>query len=341
MRRQNVRISRLPAVARHTFPSCIARLLLAAGVALAASSAALAQGFPSRVITFKSAMAPGSTTDVMARELAKGLAERLNQPVIVEPVPGSGGLVAAQRVMHSQPDGHTLLFVSNGLISNQAMRKQPQMDLGKDLVPVSPLLEGYFGLYVNAEIPATTLRDFIAYAKARPGKINYGSSGVGGIVHLVTEDFRMRTGLDLVHVPYKGTAELLPELVSNRVQLTFADTTYMQPQVDAGKVRLLAVSSSKRLRQLPNVPTFEEQGLQGYTPTFWYGLYAPRGTPAAVVDKVNAELKALLTPPEVQQRYAERGYQTVWMPAADALRKVIDELAQMNKTIDHGKIERQ
>ncbi|RYG10406.1 MAG: tripartite tricarboxylate transporter substrate binding protein, partial [Burkholderiales bacterium] len=186
-----------------------------------------------------------------------------------------------------------------------------------------------------------TLQEFVAYTKANPGKVNYGSSGMGGIVHLVTEDFRMRQGLELVHVPYKGTAELMPAILSNQIQLTFADTTFMQPQVDSGKLRLLAVSSKKRLQQLPNAPTFEELGLKGFAPTFWYGLYAPRGTPAAVVDRVNVELKAILTPIEAQQRYAARGYQTVWMTPADTHRKVLDELDQMNKTIDQIKIERQ
>ena len=317
------------------------RLLLAAAVGVATWGAAVAQEFPNRVISFKSAMAAGSTTDLLARELAKSLQERLKQSVIVETVTGSGGLIAAQRVMNSKPDGHTLLFVSNSLISNQAMRKQPQMDVRKDLVMVSTVVEGYFGMYVSAELPTPTIQEFIAYTKARPGKVNYGSSGVGGIVHLIAEDFRMRAGLDMVHVPYKGTAEMVPELVSNRVQLTFADTTIMQPQVDNGKLRLLAVSSRKRLRQLPNVPTFEESGLPGYTPTFWYGIYAPRDTPAAVVERLNTELKAILTPASVQQQYAERGYHTIWMPVSDGHQKVTDELSLLSSTIEASKVERQ
>jgi tripartite-type tricarboxylate transporter receptor subunit TctC len=317
------------------------RLLLAAVVGVATCAAAVAQEFPSRVISFKSAMAAGSTTDVLARELAKSLQERVKQPVIVETVAGSGGLIAAQRVLGSQPDGHTLLFSSNSIISNQAMRKNPTMDVRKDLVVVSTVIEGYFGMYVSAELPTPTLQEFVAYAKARPGKVNYGSSGVGGIVHLVAEDFRMRTGLDMVHVPFRGTAEMVPELLSNRVQLTFADTTIMQPHVDSGKMRLLAVSSRKRLRQLPNVPTFEESGLIGYTPTFWYGLYAPRGTPAAVVERLNTEMKALLTPAAQQQQFADRGYQTIWLPVAEGQQKVADELSMLNRTIEASMIERE
>jgi len=317
------------------------RQLLAGALALAVSGAALAQGFPSRVISFKSAMAPGSTTDVLARELAKSLADRVGQSVVVEPVLGSGGLIAAQRVTNSPADGYTLLFTSNSLISNQAMRKQPAMDVSKDLILVSPVVEGYFGLYVNADVPAKTLQEFIAYVKANPGKVNYGSSGVGGIVHLITEDLRMRTGLDMVHVPYKGTAEMMPELMGGRVHFTLADTTIMQPQVDSGKLRVLAVTSSKRLRQLPNVATFEEAGIKGYTPTFWYGIYAPKGTPAAAVERINAEMKVLLTTPEAQGKFAERGYQTIWMSVAESQRRVVDELTHLNKTVDASKIERQ
>jgi tripartite-type tricarboxylate transporter receptor subunit TctC len=327
---------------RPSLPSRSRRQLLAGALAMVICGTGVAQqGYPSRVVSFKSAMAPGSTTDVLARELAKSLGDRLGQVVIVEPVLGSGGLIAAQRVLNSAADGYTLLFSSNSLISGQAMRKQPPVDVSRDLVLVSPVVEGYFGLYVNPELPAKTLEEFIAYAKARPGQLNYGSSGVGGIVHLVGEDFRMRTGLDLVHVPYKGTAEMMPELLGNRIQFTFADTTIMQPHVDSGKLRLLAVSSAKRLPQLPAVPTFVELGLRGYTPTFWYGIYAPRGTPAAVVERVNAEMKVLLTSPDAQQRFADRGYHTIWLPPAEAQRKIADELSVLNKTIDASKIERQ
>lgn len=321
-------------------PGLLIGAALLAGV-LGTALAQSAQPYPSKVVTFKSAMAAGSTTDVMAREIGQLLSERMGQPVIVDPLAGSGGLLAAQKVINSPPDGYTLLFVSNGLISNQAMRAKPQTDLSKDLIAISPLLEGYFGLYVNANLPARTMQEFVAYAKANPGKVNYGSSGIGGIVHLVTEDFRMREGLDLVHVPYKGTAELMPAILSNQIQLTFADTTFMQPHIDSGKLRLLGVSSKKRLAQLPNAPTFEELGLKGFTPTFWYGLYAPRGTPAPIIERVNSELKAILTPQEAQQRYAARGYQTVWMTSADTQRKVQEELSQMNRTIDQIKIERQ
>lgn len=310
-------------------------------IASAVCAAAIGQQYPARPITFASAMAAGSTTDVLAREVAKLLSERIGQSIVVEVISGGGGLVATQKVINSKPDGYTFLFVTNGVISNQAMRTKPEFDVSKDLVAISPLFEGVFGLYINPDVPAKTVQEFVAYAKARPGKLNYGSSGIGGIVHLVSEDFRLRAGIDLVHVPYKGGAEYLPATIANQVQLSFADTSFAQPQVDAGKVRLLAVTAKQRLPQLPNVPTFEESGFQGYSPTFWTGLYAPRGTPQPIVERVNAELRAILTAQETKQRYAARGYLALWLPPAEAQRRVVDELNQLNKTIDTARIARQ
>jgi tripartite-type tricarboxylate transporter receptor subunit TctC len=317
------------------------RVFAVVALLVCAWGSAVAQQYPARIITLNSAMAAGATTDVLAREIAKLLSERLGQQIIVEANAGGGGLVATQKVINSAPDGYSLLFVTNSLIANQAMRSKPEFDLSRDLVAISPVLEGTFGMYINPEVPANTVQEFIAYAKGRPGKINYGSSGVGSIVHLITEDFKIRAGLNMVHVPYKGGAEYLPATISNQVQASFLDVTFAQPQADAGKVRLLAVTSKQRLPNLPNVPTFEESGMNGYSPTFWIGMYAPRGTPQPVIDKLNGELRAILTPVEARARYAARGYQTMWAPPADAQRMVIEELNNLNKTIDTVKIQRQ
>jgi tripartite-type tricarboxylate transporter receptor subunit TctC len=317
------------------------RVFAVVALLVCAWGSAVAQQYPARIITLNSAMAAGATTDVLAREIAKLLSERLGQQIIVEANAGGGGLVATQKVINAAPDGYSLLFVTNSLIANQAMRSKPEFDLSRDLVAISPVLEGTFGMYINPEVPANTVQEFIAYAKGRPGKINYGSSGVGSIVHLITEDFKIRAGLNMVHVPYKGGAEYLPATISNQVQASFLDVTFAQPQADAGKVRLLAVTSKQRLPNLPNVPTFEESGMNGYSPTFWIGMYAPRGTPQPVIDKLNGELRAILTPVEARARYAARGYQTMWAPPADAQRMVIEELNNLNKTIDTVKIQRQ
>ncbi len=319
----------------------LAAATLLFGACGAFSQHAFSQQYPARTITLNSAMAAGATTDVLARDIAKLLSERLGQPVVVDANAGGGGLVATQKVINSAPDGYTFLFVTNSLIANQAMRIKPEFDLSKDLVAISPVLEGVFGMYINPEVPAKTVQEFVAWAKARPGKVNYGTSGIGGIVHLVTEDFKNRAGLDLVHVPYKGGAEYLPATISNQVQVSFLDVSFAQPQAEAGKVRLVAVTSKQRLPNLPNVPTFEESGFKGYTPTFWIGMYGPRGTPPAIVDKVNGELRAILTPPEARARYAARGYLAIWAPPAEAQRMVSDELNNLNKTIDASKIQRQ
>jgi tripartite-type tricarboxylate transporter receptor subunit TctC len=314
------------------------------GVALAATAlTATAQQYPTKTVTFASAMAAGSSTDILARETAKFLNDRLGQSVVVEVVAGAGGNIAAQKVVNAAPDGYTLLFVTNGVISNQAMRSKPPFDITKELVIISPLFEGIFGLFVNPNVPAKTVNELIAHAKANPGKLNYGTSGIGGIVHLVNAEFAERAGINIVHVPYKGGAEYMPATIANQVQMNFADVSFAKPQVDAGKVRALAVSSKQRLASMPDVPTFEESGpaFAGYTPTFWMGLYAPKGTPQAIIDRLNAEVRAFVTPADARARYAARGYQTVWLPPADAQKRVNDELAQYNKIIDAVKIERQ
>ena len=302
-----------------------------------------AQQYPARTITFASAMAAGSSTDILARETAKFLNDRLGQPVIVDVVAGAGGNVAAQKVINATPDGYTLLFVTNGVISNQAMRSKPPFDITKELVIISPLFEGIFGLFTNPNLPAKTVNELITYAKANPGKLNYGTSGIGGIVHLVNAEFAERAGINIVHVPYKGGAEYMPATIANQVQMNFADVSFAKPQVDAGKVRALAVSSKQRLASMPDVPTFEESGpaFAGYTPTFWMGLYAPKGTPPAIIERLNADVRAFVTPADVKARYAARGYQTVWLPPAEAQKRVNDELASYNKIIDAVKIERQ
>jgi len=319
------------------------KLLAAATLAATAVTSATAQQYPTRAITFASAMAAGSSTDILARETAKFLNDRLAQPVIVEVVAGAGGNIAAQRVVNATPDGYTLLFVTNGVISNQAMRSKPPFDITKDLVIISPLFEGIFGLFINPNVPAKTVNELIAHARANPGKLNYGTSGIGGIVHLVNAEFAERARINIVHVPYKGGAEYMPATIGNQVQMNFADVSFAKPQVDAGKVRALAVSSKERLASMPDVPTFEESGpaFAGYTPTFWMGLYAPKGTPQAVIERLNADVRAFVTPPDAKARYAARGYQTIWMPPAEAQKRVNDELAQFNKTIDAVKIERQ
>jgi tripartite-type tricarboxylate transporter receptor subunit TctC len=294
-----------------------------------------------RPITWTAAMAAGGPTDSAAREMAQMLSERLGRTITVDPIGGAGGLLAAQKVMNGPKDGTNFLFSTNSLLVNQVLRKKPEYDMARDFVGVSPLIEGPFGIFVNSAVPAGTLKELIDYAKANPGKLNYGSSGIGGIMHLITEDLKARAGIDMEHIPFKGGAQLITELVGNRVQLEILDPNFAKPHVDAGRLRALVVTSRERIVTLPNVPTTAESGLPGYTPTFWMGLYAPAGMPRAIIDQVNGELRAILTNPEVKKRYAARGFTTEWMTPDATQRRIAVELAQLNKVVDDAKIERQ
>lgn len=317
-------------------------IIVTAVLAVNINTKAYAQQYPTRPITMMVAMAAGAPTDALAREVAKELSDRLGQPVLVENMTGGGGMVATRKLINSNPDGHTLLFAMNGLISSQAMRNDPGFDVTKDMVAISPTFEGSLGIYINPSIPAKTLQEFVAYAKAQPTKLNYGTAGLGTIVHLSTDSFLQRAGIvGMVHVPYRGGAEYLPATISNNVQLSLADTTFAQPFVDAGKLRLLAVTSKQRLPLLPNVPTVEESGLPGFQATFWAGVYAPRNVPQAVVDRINGELRSILMTDDAKQRYAARGYTPLWLSLAQTQIKVKEELDRINKTIDAAKIVRQ
>jgi tripartite-type tricarboxylate transporter receptor subunit TctC len=318
------------------------KLFLAVAAVLSfACSSVLAQGYPAKTIALVVPTTAGSTTDVLARDVGRPLADRLGQPVIVENVVGAGNMIAIRKVIAARPDGYTLLFISNGVIASQAMKVDPGFDVTKDLLAVSPALEGFFGIYTNPEVPAKNLQEFIAFAKSQPGKLNYGSAGIGGLVHLVTDEFLHKAGISLTHVPYKGGGEYLPATASNQIQLSLADTTAAQPLVDAGKLRLLAVTSKQRLGQLPNVPTTEEAGLRGFNPSFWVGIFAPANTPQAIVDMLNREMRSILMNEEARQKFLTRGYLPVWQQPADTQRRVLEELEQLNRTIDIAKIARQ
>jgi tripartite-type tricarboxylate transporter receptor subunit TctC len=320
------------------------RNVVAASIALTAlgggGSVAWAQA-DSRPIVWTAAMAAGGPTDAAAREMAQMLSERLGRTITVDPIGGAGGLLAAQKVMNGPKDGTSFLFSTNSLLVNQVLRKKPEYDMAKDFIGISPLIEGPFGIFINTSVPVTTLKELLDYAKANPGKLNYGSSGVGGIMHLITEDLNARAGIDMVHIPFKGGAQLLTELVGNRVQLEILDPNFAKPHVDAGRLRALVVTSKERIVTMPNVPTTAESGLPGYTPTFWMGLYAPAGTSKAIVDQVNGELRNILNNAEVKKRYAARGFSTEWMTPEATQRRIATELATLNKVVEDAKIERQ
>lgn len=287
-------------------------------------------------------MAPGGSTDNVARELANALSERLKQSVIVQSVAGAGGAVAAQKVKSAPPDGSTFLFTTNSLLVNQVLRKKPEFDFRKDFVAAAAILEGPFGVFIHPSLPAKTLRELIEYAKANPGKLNYGSSGVGSSMHLAAEELNVLGGIKLFHVAYKGGNPALLDMLSNRVQVALLSTSTQHQQLaESGKLRVLAVTSKHRLPSMPNVPTTDEAGVPGYHPSFWMGLFAPTGTPPAILGKVNGDLRAILALPEIRKRYAMQNYNILSMTPDEAQRKVAEEITQLMKTVEAAGIERQ
>lgn len=271
----------------------------------------LGQTYPSRTVRMVLTMPPGPSLDVIARLIANKLTEAWKHPVVVENRPGSGGNVGALVVAKAEPDGYTFLMPTTGIaISPSIYRKLPYDPL-KDFVPVSQIYSMTFTMVVNPSVPANTVAELVAFAKANPGRLNYGSSGAGGTPHLAAELFKSLTGTDIVHVPYKGVAPMSIALISNEIQVIFAPPVDVQQHMKAGKMRALAVTSKARSPLMPEAPTLVEAGLRDYELPVWVGLFAPAGTPAEAVNKLHAELARILAQPEIRDRIINMGNEVV------------------------------
>jgi tripartite-type tricarboxylate transporter receptor subunit TctC len=284
------------------------RLFGFAALALSLSGAlAQAQSWPTRPLTLVVPYPPGGSADILARVVGEKLGERLGQPVVVENKPGAGTAIGAKFVAGAAPDGHTLLM---GTVSSQAIN--PAMakvgyDPLKDFVAVSPVAAIPFVLVANPALPASSLADLVAMAKANPGKIAYASAGAGTSNHLAGELLASAAQVNLLHVPYKGSAPALNDVLAGHVPIMFDLLATALPNVQAGKLKALAVTSRERTPLLPNVPTARESGLHDFEVTAWFGIFAPSGTPTAVVTRLNTELTALLQSPEVRKRLLDLG----------------------------------
>jgi tripartite-type tricarboxylate transporter receptor subunit TctC len=284
---------------------------------LAASAAALpalvrsarADAYPSRPVRLIVGVVAGGANSTVARLIAQSLSERLGQQVVVENRPGAGGNVAAEAVANAAPNGYTLLFVSSANAIGASFNQQPGYDFVRDIAPIASLVRGPLIMDVNPSFPAKTVPEFIAYAKAHPGEINMASAGIGNTTHLVGELFMMLTGTTLTHVPYRGGAPAVTDLLAGQVQVYFDGISGSLENVRAGKLRALGVTSAARAGVLPDVPSISEF-VPGYDATGWYGLGAPRGTSADIVERLNIEINAGLAEPHLQARLADLGYVT-------------------------------
>lgn len=293
-------------------PSVSRRLCLAAGAAALATLAlapAQAQTFPAKPIHIVVPFPPGGSTDLLARRIGEKLAAALGQPVVVDNRPGAGGTVGADFVAKAPADGYTLLLgVTGSNAIAQALYPKLPYDVVKDFAPVSMVVSSPLVLAVNPAVKATTAPEFTALARARPGGISYGSAGNGTSMHLTGEMYKQAAKVSMVHIPYRGSAGMLTDLMGGQIEATFGDLLVLKPQIDAGKVRALAVTSQKRHPMLPQVPTLAEAGLANFEALSWQGLFAPAGTPPDVLDKLSTEVNKAIKTPEIQDYFGARGF---------------------------------
>ncbi|MBL8381605.1 MAG: tripartite tricarboxylate transporter substrate binding protein [Burkholderiales bacterium] len=286
------------------------RFTLAAAAALSACAApgVLAQAYPAKPIRMIAPYPPGGGVDTVARMIGERLAARLGQPVTVENLPGAGATIGAAALAKSAADGYTLMM---GSVVDYSIaphvHKNLSFDMRRDFAPIVEVANGTVVLVVNADFPPKTVAELVALAKSKPGQFSFASSGIGGLQHLNAEMFKQMAGVDLVHVPYKGTAQFLPDLLSGRVPMSIDSLPAHLPHIRAGKLRVLAVASRARAPMLPEVPTMIEAGLAGYESATNYTLFAPAGTPREAIERVNRETNALLQAADVRERLQALG----------------------------------
>ena len=271
------------------------------------STESRAQDYPTHAIRIIVPFGAGGPADVAARVLGNALQEELKQPFVIENRPGAGSVIGTQEAAKSTPDGYTLLLMSNAQTANESLVPQRKYDLMRDLVPIAPLNVADLVIVVHPSVPATTLKEFIALARSQPGKLNYASSGQGTPYHMAGELFKTMAGIDVIHVPYRNSGEARNGVIGGQVQMMIDSVTTMAPNVTQGQVRALATTGKTRSSALPDVPTAEEAGVSGYDATIWLGLMAPKGTPQAIIDKLNVAVNEAIKRPEIIKLWADQG----------------------------------
>ena len=278
---------------------------------LLAAPLAVAQTWPDKPVRFLMSAPAGSSIDVLGRAIADKLKDRLGQPVVVENKPAAGGTVATAEVAHSAPDGYTMVLAFNGPLSFAPLLQKLPYDVGKDLAPVVITSSQPNVLAVNASLPVTTVAELVRYAKANPGKLNYASVGNGSSSHLNMELFKSVAGFDAVHVPFNGSPPAVTSTIQNETQMLFAVMQPLQPQIQAGKLRALAVPTAKRCPLLPDLPTIAESGYPGFEALAWNGVLVAAGTPRPIIVRLNREIDAVLKEPDVVQKMHGFGFDLI------------------------------
>ncbi len=317
-------------------------VLLGLGLTLACATFSPAQAqdaYPNKPIKVVVPFPAGGATDILTRAITEKLAVRLGQSVIIENKPGAGANIGAATVAKAAPDGYTILMGSIGSHSiSVTYHKDPGYNFKKDLMPISSAGSLSNIVVVGNNVPAKNLKELVAYAKANPGKLTCGSSGTGGLIHLTCEMFKIAAGIDVLHVPYKGTSLLMPDLISGRVTMALDTLPPYIPMLKEGKVRALAITTAQRSSQVPDLPTVAESGYPGFESVAVYGFFAPAGTPAAIIKKLNADINAVLLDPELKDKLLKVGIE-VQGSTPEALAAFVDkEIAKWAGVIKAGNI---
>jgi tripartite-type tricarboxylate transporter receptor subunit TctC len=310
-----------------------ALVLLAAALATVVPGTVHGQQYPAKPVRVVVPFPPGGGTDIVARMVVQKLSERLGASFLVENRSGAGGTIGTEIVAKAAANGYTLAMVSGSHAINPGLHKKMAYDAVYDFAPVTLLASGPALLVVHPSVPAKNVRGLIALAKARPGKLHYASAGNGTPPHLAAELFKMMTGVDMVHVPYKGNAMAFTDLVSGQVSLSFPTIPSALPQVKSERLRALAVTGARRTAVLPELPTIAESGVRGYEASSWYGLLAPSGTPAAITGKLNQEAVQIVHLPEMKERFHEQGLEPVGNTPAEFTKLLHAEIAKWRKVI--------
>jgi tripartite-type tricarboxylate transporter receptor subunit TctC len=304
-----------------------------AALAVAASFAAAAQNYPTRPVKIIVPYGVGGPADIYGRFLATKLQDALGQPFVVEDRPGGGSIVGSDVVAKSAPDGYTLLMMSNTHTVNETLIPKKPFQLMRDFAPITGVNYSDLLMVINPSVPAKNLKEFIALAKSKPGALNYASSGPGTPYHMAGELFKAMAGVDIVHVPHKGSDQARTAVLGGQVQMMFDAITTMAGQARAGKVRALGTTGKKRSSVMPDVPTIAEAGVPGYEATIWLGMMAPAGTPRPVLEKLNAAVNRIIDSPEVKEAWAKQGAVPMGMSVDEFDKFLREEIVKWAKVV--------
>ncbi len=306
---------------------------IVAALAVLACTGAQAQDYPAKPVKIIVPFAAGGPADVYARFLGARLQEALGQPFVIDDRPGAGSIIGTDAVAKSAPDGYTLLLMSNTQTVNESLVPNKPYALLRDFVPVAPINYSDLVLVVHPSVAANDVADLIRLAKASPGKLNYASSGPGTPYHMAGELFKAMAGVDIVHVPYKGSSGARTDLLGGQVQMMFDAVTTMSEHARSGRVKALGTTGKTRSAVLPGVPTLDESGVAGYEAVIWLGLIAPKGTPPAIVNRLNAEVTRIVNRPEVRQEWAKQGALPMLMTPDEFGRFLADDIAKWDRIV--------